>query len=161
MDQNEKFTEREKQLLEDLEAAGANENMKQMVYSIMRQRKIKEKSDKYLQDRLKKTGKITEQDKVDAIIALADDEEIDAKEFVKAKTAEGQPISARKRLFEMFVEKQIDEKTIQTISYIFSTVRQKEKLASMTILLLGQGKTGDELVNLVKQRSEKLKEDEK
>lgn len=161
MEQNEKLTEKEKQLLEDLEAAGANENMKQMVYSIIRQRKIKEKSDKYLEERLKKTGKITEQDKVDAIIALADDDEIDAKEFVKAKKAEGQPISARKRMFEMFVEKQLEEKTIQTISYIFSTVREKEKLASMTILMLRQGKTGDELVSLVKQKSEKLKEAEK
>ena len=40
----------------------------------MRQRKIKEKSDKYLEERLKKTGKITEQDKVDALIAIAEED---------------------------------------------------------------------------------------
>ncbi len=160
MDQNEKFTEREKQLLEDIEAAGANENMKQMVYSIMRQRKIKEKSDKYLEERLKKTGKITEQDKVDALIAIAE-EDLEDEAFVKVKKSGEQPISARKRLFEMFVQKNIDEKSIQTISYIFSTVRDKEKLAGMTILLLQQGKTGEELVKFVKEKSEKIKESEK
>ncbi len=160
MDQTEKFTEREKQLLEDLEAAGANENMKQMVYSIMRQRKIKEKSDKYLEERLKKTGRITEQDKVDALIAIAE-ENPDDEAFVKFKKSNEQPISARKRLFEAFVQKDIDEKSIQTISYIFSTVRDKEKLAGMTILLLRQGKTGEELVKLVKEKSEQIKESEK
>lgn len=161
MSQFNELNEKEKQLLEDLEAAGANENMKQMVYSIMRQRKIKEKSDKYLEERLKKTGRITEQDKVDAIIAIANEEDLKGDEFVKVEKSGEQSISARKRLFEMFVQKNIDEKSIQTISYLFSTVRDKEKLAGMTILLLQQGKVGEELVSLVKEKSEKLKESEK
>ena len=109
---------------------------------------------------MKKTGRITEQDKVDALIAIAE-EDLEDEAFVKVKKGGEQPISARKRLFEMFVQKDIDEKSIQTISYIFSTVRDKEKLAGMTILLLQQGKTGEELVKFVKEKSEKIKESEK
>lgn len=143
------MTDREKMLLEDLEKAGANDNMKEMVYSIMRQRRIKEKTDAYLAECLKKNGKITEQDRVDAVISVADDEEIEKSEPINKQSG----FSSRKRMFELFMEKEIDEPTIQNISLLFGDIDdiKREKLATMIILALNQGLKGNDLILRAKQ----------